>query len=64
MAIQNKPKQVPQDLPQAEPKALTTPEHSPIMEYIGDGAKNIKFKVNPKATSDVVNANGMGMEYL
>jgi hypothetical protein len=64
MATQIKPKQVPQDLPQAEPKAVTTPELSPSIEYIGEGAKDIKFTINPKATRYVVNANGMVMEYL
>jgi hypothetical protein len=64
MATQNKPKQVQQDLPQAEPKAVTTPELSPIVEYVGEGAKNIKFTINPKAARYVVNANGMVMEYL
>jgi hypothetical protein len=64
MATQSKPKQVQQGLPQAEPKAVTTPELSPIIEYIGEGAKDIKFTINPKATRYVVKANGMVMEYL
>lgn len=50
------PKQVPQELPQDQPK--------PIIEYIGEGAEEVKFTINPKATRYVVNANGMVKEYL
>lgn len=64
MATQPKPQVVPKDLPLAEPKAITTPELSPIVEYRGVGAEKIRFTINPKATKYVVNATGLVVEYL
>jgi hypothetical protein len=64
MATNPKPQPVPKDLPQAEPKAITTPEPSPIVEYRGVGAEKIRFTINPKATKYVVNATGLVVEYL
>ena len=47
-----------------QPLPAPLSEPRPLIEYIGKGAENIKFEINPKAERYVVHANGMVKEYL
>lgn len=57
MATAKQAPKVLQPLPVEAPKG-------PSIEYIGEGARAVKFTINPKALRYVVRADGQVLEYL
>lgn len=54
------PKETPQEVSQEQPKATEkVAKGGPKIEYFGKGAENVKFTVDPRATSIRVYANGL-----
>lgn len=56
------PAVTPEETPVVPPVVAPQPNTGPSIEYIGEGAEQVKFEINPKATAYRVYANGQILE--
>lgn len=51
-------------VPKVQPQVPVDTPKGPLIEYIGVGAEDVKFTINPRALRYTVRASGQVLEYL